>query len=324
MCRGTSRGSCGIRTLDRMLEQVYRGDVTTVVKRSIIAAIAALGIVASAIVAPGIAGASRSHALSGTLTISGSTALLPLVTQAANDFMAKNSGVTIQVAGGGSGTGLNQAETGAVNIGNSDVFADPTKQADLVDHQVAVVAFVIVVNKSVGITNLSQQDLYNIYAAPYTSSKRVDNWKQLGGPNLKTVVVVRPTSSGTRKTFDRIVLKGAYEKGTQALQVDSTNFVLQTVSQTRGAIGYAALGNAENEAKNGHIILASYNGVAPTRANIMNGKYVIASYEHMYTKGTPTPLAQAFLDYVVSKDNLPVVQKLGFIPISQMKVKLSK
>ncbi|GAC1428238.1 MAG: phosphate ABC transporter substrate-binding protein PstS family protein [Chloroflexota bacterium] len=293
-------------------------------KSRVIAAIAALGIVASVLSAPGIAGAAKGHALSGTLTISGSTALLPLVNQAAQDFMAKNSGVTIQVAGGGSGTGLNQAETGAVDIGNSDVSADPAKQPDLVDHEVAVVAFVVVVNKSAGITNLTQQQLYNIYAAPYTSRSRVENWSQVGGANLRTVVVVRPTSSGTRKTFDKIVLKGAYEKGTQALQKDSTNLVLQTVSQTRGAIGYAALGNAESEAARGKVTILSYNGIAPTRANIVTAKYPVIAYEHMYTKGKASPLAQAFIDYISGKDNTSVVQKLGFISMSQMKARIPR
>ncbi len=292
-------------------------------KRSL-TAIVSIAVLAMIVGTPGLAGAAKSRDLSGTLTISGSTALLPLANAAAQEFQAANPKVTVQVSGGGSGTGLGQVEGGAVDIGDSDVYANAKTQGDLVDHQVAVVCFVMVVNKSVNITNVTQQQLYNIYAAPYTSKARVDNWSQIGGPNQKVITVLRPTSSGTRKTFDKIVLKGGYEFGTQALQQDSTNLVLQTVAQTRGALGYAALGNAQTFNARGNYTILSYNGVAPTKANIVTDKYKIISYEHMYTKGPASPLAQAFIDFVTStavQKNLAEA-KLGFISINDMKAKI--
>lgn len=295
------------------------------IKRIGLAATVIAGLMAS-VVGGNIANAAPGRALSGTINVAGSTALLPLVNQAAQDFMAKNPGVTVQVAGGGSGTGLAQAQSGAIDIGDSDIYADPAKQPDLVDHQVAVVAFVLTLNKSVNLTNLTQKQLQNIYTASYTSKDRVENWKQIGGPDLKVVTIVRPLSSGTRKTFDKIVLKGGNEKGTTALQKDSTNLVLTTVAQYKGAVGYAALGSAQSAQYKGKLSIVSYNGVAPTKANIVTGKYEIVAYEHMYTKGKPNTLAQAFIDYVSSPDVQKNVAeaKLGFIPLNEMKVTIPK
>src|SRR5215472_10168732 len=86
-----------------------------------------------------------------SITASGSTALAPLVKAVAQQYSTKCSGATITVNLGGSKTGLANAEAGSVNIGNSDVPAGPT-QTDLVDHQVAVVIFGVIVNKGVGVT----------------------------------------------------------------------------------------------------------------------------------------------------------------------------
>ncbi len=92
--------------------------------------------------------------LSGTIAAAGSTALLPLAEEAGKKFMEKNSKVSIQVQGGGSGTGINQVASGAVQIGNSDVpsgdkIKDAEKAKELVDNKVAGIAFALVVNKDV-------------------------------------------------------------------------------------------------------------------------------------------------------------------------------
>src|SRR6266487_2189701 len=88
----------------------------------------------------------------GSITASGSTALAPLVQAVAKDYEAKCSGASITVNLGGSKTGLSQVESGAVQIGNSDIFRT-SAQADLVDHQVAVVIFGLAINSKVtGVT----------------------------------------------------------------------------------------------------------------------------------------------------------------------------
>lgn len=114
----------------------------------------------------------------GKLTIDGSTALAPLVSRARDEFVAANPGASITVNGGGSLTGLADVEQGAVRIGDSDVFAqveNPTRYVDLVDHQVAVVIFAVVVNPDVRVTNLTEPQIQEIFTGQITT------WDQVGG-----------------------------------------------------------------------------------------------------------------------------------------------
>jgi phosphate transport system substrate-binding protein len=250
------------------------------------------------------------NCVSGSITASGSTALAPLVKAVATSYQAKCSGATITVNLGGSKTGLQQVESGAVNIGNSDVKANPATQSDLVDHQVAIVIFAMIVNKSVGVTNLTTDQIKGIYAGTTT------NWSQVGGGNVPIVVVSRPASSGTRATFSKYVIGGPEKvSGPSSLTTDSTGTVITNVAQNAGAIGYAATGPAM---KVSAVTLISIDGTAPTPDNTKSNTYKFWNIEHMYTKGPATGLAQAFIDYMTSPDAQTIALQQDFVPISQM------
>jgi len=249
------------------------------------------------------------NCVSGSITAAGSTALQPLVSAVAKQYEAKCSGASITVNLGGSGTGLANAENGSVDIGNSDIFAKPG-QEDLVDHQVAVVVFNLVLNSKVtGVTSLTTAQLKQIYSGQAT------NWSQFGGPSLPIVVVSRQTSSGTRATFQKYVL-GTVESvtGPSNLTTDSTGTVIKNVEQTAGAIGYAASAAAK---KSGLTILKIDN-VQATYYNVKNNTYKFWNIEHMYTKGKPKDLAQALIDYMTSADGKTTAQTLSFIAITDM------
>src|SRR5690348_6445813 len=233
------------------------------------------------------------NCVTGSITASGSTALAPLVKAVAQQYSTKCSGATITVNLGGSKTGLANAEAGSVNIGNSDVPAGPT-QTDLVDHQVAVVIFAIIVNKGVGVTNLTTTQLKGIYSGTFT------NWNQVGGPNMPIVVVSRPASSGTRATFQKYILGGPEKiSGPSSLTTDSTGTVITEVSSTNGAIGYGATGPAK---ANSGVTIVSIDGNAPTSANVQSNTYKFWNIEHMYTKGPASGLSQALIDYMTNSD----------------------
>ncbi len=249
------------------------------------------------------------NCVQGSITASGSTALAPLVKAVAKSYQAKCQGADITVNLGGSGTGLANAESGTVDIGNSDIFAKPG-QTDLVDHQVAVVVFAIIVNSQVGVKNLTTAQLQGIYSGQYS------NWNQVGGPNQKIVVVSRPTSSGTRATFQKYVIgKPESISGPSNLTTDSTGTVVQNVSQNPGAIGYAATGPAK---KATGISLISIDGNAPTDDLVKNNTYKFWAIEHMYTKGKAKPTAQALIDYMASSDGNQQAAALAFLPTASI------
>lgn len=245
----------------------------------------------------------------GSMTADGSTALAPLVQAVAKDYQSKCSGSTITVNLGGSKTGLSDAEAGTVQIGNSDVFAS-SAQSDLKDHQVAVVIFTLLINSKVtGVTGLTTAQIKRIYSGSIT------NWKQVGGPDLKIVVVSRPASSGTRATFQKYILGGPESiSGPSSLTSDSTGTVVQNISQTDGAIGYAALGAA----KASGLTMLTIDGSAPTPSLSESNTYKFWNIEHMYTKGTPSGLAQALIDYMSSDAAKTLANGLSFVSIRDM------
>lgn len=245
-----------------------------------------------------------------TITLAGSTALQPLAQTAAKDFMSKNAGVQVNVSGGGSFTGLNNAASGSADIGNSDVFVDASpelKDKGLVDHQVAVAPFLIITNKDVTVDDLSKAQLTDIFTG------KITNWKDVGGKDTKITIIGRAASSGSRATISKIVMDGK-DFTSSATSQDSTGNLITAVAQTPGSIGYIDAAYLKDTVK-----ALKYNGVAYSADAVINGKYPIFAYEHMYTKGEATGTVKAYLDYVLSADFQNAnVEKAGFIPISKM------
>lgn len=257
--------------------------------------------------------------LSGSILAVGSSALQPLVDQVSKKFMDTNPGVSIQVQGGGSGTGLTQVSGGQADIGNSDVFAEEKLDAgpagELKDHQVAVVAMAAVVNPDITIDNLTKDQLVSIFTG------KVKNWKEVGGPDQAIQIINRPSSSGTRATFEKYALGTKTDDLEGSVQEEASGTVKKMVSETPGAIGYLALSYLSDD----KVKALKYEGVEATEDNVANGTYPVWAYEHMYTKGDPNEVVKAFLDYMVSDEVQKAdVEELGYIPVSKMQVKRDK
>ncbi|GCF92174.1 phosphate ABC transporter ATP-binding protein [Enterococcus florum] len=257
---------------------------------------------------------SSSNAGSGDaakITAVGSTALQPLVDAAQENYTQEHPNVQISVQGGGSGTGLSQVSAGAVEIGNSDVFAEEKEGIDaekLVDHKVAVVGFAPVVNKDTGVEDITKEQLVDIFTG------KITNWKDVGGKDQEIAVINRANGSGTRASFEKWALEGAAPIDSQ--EQDSSGTVKKIVAETPGAISYLALSYIDDS-----LTALKIDGVQATAENIAENKWEIWSYEHMYTNGEPEGELADFLKYMTSEDiQGGVVKELGYLPITDMKI----
>lgn len=245
-----------------------------------------------------------------TITAVGSSAAQPLVELAGEEFTKDNPNEYVNVQGGGTGTGLSQIQQGAVNIGNSDLYAEQKKDIDaskLVDHRIAAVGMVPVVNKRVRVKSLTIKQLRQIF------SGQVKNWKQVGGRDLPITIINRADGSGTRSSFESDVMNGTPFVRSQ--EQDSSGMVRQIVNNTDGSISYLAMPYLNDSVKTVEI-----DNVKPTVENIENNKWKIWSYEHLYTKGNPTGMTKDFLDFIMTdhvQEN--VVKKMNYVLIKEMK-----
>lgn len=258
----------------------------------------------------------ESKALSGSITAVGSTALQPLVEAAAEKFQAENSGVTITVQGGGSGQGITQIVQGAVQIGDSDVFAeeklDNKSEAEkIADNKVCVVGMGPVVNKEVSIDDISMENLKKIFTGEVT------NWKEVGGNDLAITVINRASGSGTRAVFEKAVLDGTKVPDSFTPQEqDSSGTAAKMVKDTPGAISYLAFSYYDDNTK-----ALSVDGVKPETSTVETNDWKIWAYEHMYTAKEADEATKAFIDFMMSDEvQNSLVSENGYIPVSGMKV----
>lgn len=245
-----------------------------------------------------------------TITAVGSSAAQPLVELAGEEFTKDNPNQYVNVQGGGTGTGLSQIQQGAVDIGDSDLFAEQKSGIDasnLVDHRICAVGMVPVVNKGVSVDTLTIKQLRQIFSGEIT------NWKEVGGKNQPITIINRADGSGTRASFQEDVMGNA--QFARAQEQDSSGMVRQIVDNTAGSISYLAMPYLNDTVKTMKI-----DNVSPTIKNIENNTWKIWSYEHLYTNGKPTGMTKEFLDYIMTTEvQNNVVKKLRYVPINKMK-----
>ena len=258
---------------------------------------------------PAKSGAASGAKVTGQVTASGSSALLPLVKDAAAKFKSKNPEVSLTLNAGGSGTGLKQVAEGSVNIGNSDVPAEkklPAEKAKgLVDHKVCTMTVATIINKDIAdkVKSLTSQQLQDVFTA------KVTNWKDVGGNDAPIVVVGREAGSGTRGAFEELLkLEDACKYSNE---LDSTGAVMAKVASTPGSIGYVSLDVLDDTVK-----ALKLDGAEPTEENIKAGKYFLSRPFVMATKGEiseQSDLVKALFDFIYSDEGSELVKSVGLI-----------
>lgn len=241
------------------------------------------------------------------LRIAGSTTLQPIISAAAEEYMKKHPDVFIYVQGGGSGTGIKMVSEGSVDIAMSSreiKEKEYKKTPELKKYEIALDGIAIVVNPDNPLDNLTKEQVRAIF------SGKIRNFKDVGGDEREIVVVVRESGSGTRATFDELVMNGE-EVTDNALQKPSNGAVKATIATNKNAIGYIGVGYVDESVKALRI-----NDVEPTRENVRDGRYPISRKLYLITKGDADGIAKDFIEFMLSEEGQRIVEENGFVRIS--------
>jgi phosphate transport system substrate-binding protein len=246
--------------------------------------------------------------LSGELTISGSTTVLPLAQEAADQFMEENPGARVTVQGGGSSVGISNVSEGVVDIGNaSRALKEDEEGLGLIDHEIALDVITVIVNPDVAVTDLTAEQVNGIFTGAIT------NWSEVGGADASITVVIRDEASGTREVFDEKALDEDAELVDGAIESNSNGIVRQTVASTPDSIGYVSLGYLDSS-----VSAVSYDGIEASAETAVDGTYPLARYLHMFTKGQPAGLAEAYIEFVLSDKFQSEIVAEDYIPVTEI------
>ena len=247
--------------------------------------------------------------LSGTVSTDGSTSMEEVIGALGEQFMADNSGVTVTYNPTGSGSGIEAVKNGSCDIGlSSRALKDEEKESGLTETTVALDGIAIIVNAENTVTDLSIDQIAQIYTGAVT------DWSELGRNAGAIAVIGRETGSGTRDGFESIT--GTEDACVLAQELSSTGAVIEAVRTTPGAIGYASLSAVEGQEG---ITVLTVDGVAPSEATVLDGTYTIQRPFVFVTKtdGQLSDVAQAFFDFATSTDANDLIAAAGAVPVAQ-------
>jgi phosphate transport system substrate-binding protein len=245
-----------------------------------------------------------------SIVIKGSTTVLPIAQAALEAYMKKNPGVQISLSGGGSGEGIKalidkttDIATSSREIKKEEITLAETKGVKPVTHVVAYDAIIPVVHPKNKVTNLSIDQLSQIYQG------KITNWKEVGGEDLKIVVISRDSSSGTFESWDHFIMKKA-KVTPQAQMLASNGAIVTAVSKNRYAIGYLGMGYVNKSLKP-----LPVDGIKASVETALSKEYPLSRELYMYTNGEPTGEVAKFIAFVKSAEGQKIVAKEGFVPL---------
>jgi len=251
-----------------------------------------------------------------TITVKGSDTMVLLGQRWAEVYMKAHPDVTIQVTGGGSGTGIAALINGTTQICEASRPMKPEEKnsvkeqrhADAVEIPVALDALAVYLHKDNSIEHLDMEQVARIFRGEVT------NWKDVGGKNAPILLYGRENNSGTYVFFKEHVLKNAdYAEKYQALP--GTAAVINAVQKDLGGIGYGGIGYAKDVKTISIGKDAAANPIVPNMENVLNNSYPLSRQLFWYTAGAPTGALKDFVDWVLGPEGQKVVSEVGYYPL---------
>jgi phosphate transport system substrate-binding protein len=260
----------------------------------------------------------------GSIQVKGSDTMVNLAQMWAEDYMKDNPQVNIAVTGGGSGTGITAIINGTTDIANSSREMKQKEKDDakakgieVVENKVALDGIAVVVNKDNKVSELSVDQLADIF------SGKITDWKDVGGDPGQIVILSRESNSGTHVFFKEHILNkgksdGKVEYASSALLLPSSQAIVDEVKQNPKGIGYVGLGYVESNIKALKVKKdAASTGVTPTAASVQDGSYPVSRPLYMYTKSGASQTVQDYLTWITGPEGQKVVEQLEFVPLKK-------
>lgn len=261
-------------------------------------------------------GATKPAGSETAVTVKGSDTLVILVQRLAEEFMKRNPGKTVQVTGGGTGTGIASLINGTTDIANASRPMKDSERAQVekhrglpaVEHPIALDGLAIYVHRSNPIESITLAQLKGIYTGEIT------NWKELGGPDARILLYSRENNSGTYAFFKERVLEDE-DFVAETLTLPGTAAVVNAVARDRKAIGYGGIAFDAGV----RTVPVKEDGASPaveaTLETVSSGRYPLSRTLFMYTAGEPEGDVKAFIDFARSEEGQRVAGEVGYYPL---------
>ena len=264
-------------------------------------------------------------AADSTITVKGSDTMVILGQRWAEEYMKERKDVTIQVTGGGSGTGIAALINGTTTLANSSRPIKPEEKEaakkngiDVVEIKTAMDALAVVVNAGNPVDHLTVKQVGMIYTG------YINNWKQVGGPDKKILRYTRESNSGTYVFFKEHVLNNR-DYAADAQTMPGTSAVAEAVSKDPSGIGFGGVAYFATNPKLKILKIAKDDRSQPITPLLADGKinfevvwsqtYPIARYLYVYSAGQPKGAAKEYLDWILGPEGQEIVEKVEYVPM---------
>jgi phosphate transport system substrate-binding protein len=258
------------------------------------------------------------------IQIKGSDTMVNLAQAWAEKYMEENPLDFVAVTGGGSGTGISSLISRTCNIAmasrsitGKEISLAEQKGISPLETKVALDGIAVVVHPSSPVSRLTMDQLAQVFTG------KITNWKELGGPDSRIVLLSREVNSGTHVYFKEHVLrkndpKSRAEFAPGALLLSSSQAIADEVAQNSSAIGYYGMGYISPKQK-AVMVAASDTSefIYPSVENVVNGRYPISRPLFFYTNGEPQMLTKKFIDFCLSAEGSDIVVKTDFVPLGK-------
>lgn len=257
-----------------------------------------------------------------SIQIKGSDTIVNLIQAWSENFVEQHPAYNVSVTGGGSGTGFASLINKTCDIAMSSREIEDKEEllakknnVNPVEFKVGLDGLAVLVNKNNPVDKLTIEQLRDIFMA------KITNWKEVGGKDLKIVILSRESNSGTHMFFKERVLRNndknaKDEFSVHSLMMSSSQTIYDEIMQNPNALGYVGMGFVNDDVKALSVAVdgkSSY--IYPNTENVLKGLYPISRPLYLYTNAEPSGVIKMFIDYALSAEGQKVVLETDFVPI---------